>query len=180
MCLSINAEDVGFIKSELVDHDIKITNDTYPIRQQPFKIPFAKDQVVKECVAKMLKIVIIEETNGKWASPIVLVKKAGGSKRFCVDYRKVNAITIKDSFPMPSVESQLNKLNGWKLFTFLYFTSGYWQIKLSAREKQISLFICHLGFSLSASCYLVYVILVRPSKGQWKCCSKELNRRQHT
>ena len=93
----------------------------------------------------MLKMGVIEETNGEWASPIVLVKKADGSERFCVDYRKVNAITIKDSFPMPSVESKLNKLNGCKLFTLLDCTSGYWQIKLSERAKQISSFICHLG-----------------------------------
>ena len=60
----------------------------------------------------MLKMDIIEETNGEWVAPIVLIKKTDGSERFCLEYRKVNAIMINDSFPMPSVESKLNKLNG--------------------------------------------------------------------
>ena len=145
MCFSRNDEDIGSIKSELGDHDIKITNDTYPIRQRPYKLPFAKEQVVEECVAKMLKMGIIEETNDEWASPIVLFKKADGSERFCVDFRKVNAIAIKASFPSTSVESKLNKLNGCKLFTLLDCTSGYWQIELSERAKLISSFICHWG-----------------------------------
>ena len=125
MCFSRNDEDIESIKSELGDHDIKITNDTYPIRQLPYKISFAKEQVLDECVAKMIKMGLIVETNGEWASPIVLVKKADESERFGEDYSKVNAITINVSFPMPSVESKLNKLNGCKLLCLLDCTSGF-------------------------------------------------------
>lgn len=75
----------------------------------------------------------------------MLVKKPDGSERFCVDYRKVNASTVKDCFPMPSIESKMNKLHGCRFFTLLDCTSGFWQIKLSERAKQIYAFICHKG-----------------------------------
>ena len=62
-----------------------------------------------------------------------------------VDYRKVNNVTLKDSFPMPNIEKRLNKLHGSKFFTSFDCTSGYWQIKLSDIAKQITSFICSLG-----------------------------------
>jgi hypothetical protein len=69
---------------------------------------------------------IIEPSDSDWSSPIVLVKKSDGSERFCFDYRKLNNITIKDKYPMPSIESKLNKLYGTKYFTSLDCISGYW------------------------------------------------------
>ena len=116
-------------------HDFRVTDNT-PIKQRAYRTPFAKEQVVNESVDKMLKMNIVEPTESGWASPIVLVKKQDGSERFCVDYRKLNAVTIKDRFPMPSIESKLNKLYGSKYFTSLDCTSGYWQIKLSERAKK--------------------------------------------
>ncbi|CAF0859482.1 unnamed protein product [Brachionus calyciflorus] len=141
---SKNDEDIGTVPENFGVHDIELSENK-PIRQRPYPIPYAKEQVVKECVEKMLKMNIIEPTNSSWASPIVLVKKPDGSERFCVDYRKVNGVTLKDSFPMPNIENRLNKLHGSKFFTSLDCISGYWQIKLSERAKQISSFICSLG-----------------------------------
>jgi hypothetical protein len=76
----------------------------------------------------MLKMNIIEASDSDWATPIVLVRKPDGSERFCVDYRKLNAVNIKDSYPMPHVESKLNKLHGCQFFTSPDCISGYWQI----------------------------------------------------
>lgn len=81
----------------------------------------------------MLKMRVIEISNSEWASKIVLVKKPDGSESFCVDYRKVNNVTIKDSFPMPNIESKLNKLYGSKFFSSLDCASGYWQ--MSKKQK---------------------------------------------
>jgi hypothetical protein len=143
-CFSKNDEDIGMVADIYGQHDIELS-DEKPIKQRPYVIPYAKEQVVKECVEKILKMDIIEPSNSNWASPIVLVKKPDGSERFCVDYRKVNAVTIKDSFPMPNIENRLNKLHGSRFFTSLDCISGYWQIKLTERAKLISAFICSLG-----------------------------------
>jgi len=144
MCFSRNESDIGTVNEEYGTHDI-ILNNEKPIKQRAYTIPYAKEQVVNDCVTKMLNMGIIEPSNGEWSSPIVLVKKADGSERFCVDYRKVNAVTVKDCFPMPSIESKLNKLSGCKYFTLLDCTSGYWMIKLSERAKKICAFICTKG-----------------------------------
>lgn len=101
--------------------------------------------MVEEYVEKMIDMKIIEPVSSNWASPIVLVKKPDGSERFFVDYWKVYEVTIKDSFPMPSVESKMNKLYGCKLFSSVDCTSVYWQIKLSEKGKQITAFVCHKG-----------------------------------
>lgn len=116
MCFSKNEEDVGAVSENFGKYDILFMNDK-PIKQRPYTIPHAKQKAVDDCIDKMLKMNIIEPLNSEWASPIVLVKKQDGKDRFCVDYRKVNEITIKDSFPMPNVEEKLNKLHGCNLFT---------------------------------------------------------------
>lgn len=144
MVFSRDDGDIGRVKKEYGVHDIKITNEI-PIKQRPYNTPYAKEAIVNESVQKMLQFGIIEPTDSDWASPIVLVKKPDGSERFCVDYRKLNAVTIKDCFPMPSIESKLNKLHGCKFFTSLDCTSGYWQISLSERAKKLVAFVCNKG-----------------------------------
>jgi hypothetical protein len=117
-------EDIGRIPDAYGTHEIHITSDV-PIKQRPYNTPQAKEKIVKESLEKMLKMNIIEASDSDWASPIVLVRKPDGSERFCVDYRKLNAVTVKDSYPMPHVESKLNKLHGCKFFTSLDCISGY-------------------------------------------------------
>jgi hypothetical protein len=144
MVFSRSDEDIGKVNPEFGQHDIKLTNDS-PIKQRPYRTPFAKEAIIKESIDKMQKMGIVENSDSDWASPIVLVKKSDGSERFCVDYRKLNEITVKDRFPMPSIESKLNKLHGCRYFTSLDCTSGYWQISVSERAKQLIAFASTQG-----------------------------------
>ncbi|KZS06381.1 Uncharacterized protein APZ42_030182 [Daphnia magna] len=74
-------------------------------------------------------------------APVVLVEKKYKSLRFCVDYRKLNSVTIKDSFPLPRIDTTLDQLHGKKFFTTLDLASGYWQIELEESAKEKTAFI---------------------------------------
>jgi hypothetical protein len=60
---------------------------------------------------------VIEESEGPWSSPVVLVRKKNGVLRFCVDYRKLNNVTKKDCFPLPKIDDTLDTLAGAKWFS---------------------------------------------------------------
>ena len=91
----------------------------------------------------MLEIGAIRCSNSPWASPVVLVRKKDGSLRFCIDLRKLNALTAKDAYSLPCIEDALDSLNGACIFTSLDLKSGYWQVKLD--DKSISLMAFTVG-----------------------------------
>eukprot|EP00644_Phytophthora_capsici_P019129 jgi/Phyca11/133501/e_gw1.514.1.1 len=70
------------------------------------------DAIVEENVQKMLAAGVIEEGNGAWGFPVVLVRKKDGEVRFCVDYRALNKITRKDVYPLPRIDETLEALGG--------------------------------------------------------------------
>ena len=84
----------------------------------------------------MLKRDIIQPSSSPWSSPIVLVRKKDGSLRFCVDYRKVNAVTKKDAYPLPRVDETLDTLSGSQWFSTLDLLSGYWQVEMSPTDRE--------------------------------------------
>ncbi|GBM00489.1 Transposon Ty3-G Gag-Pol polyprotein, partial [Araneus ventricosus] len=121
------------------------TGNHPPIKQYPRRLPLAKKEEVERLVKEMVDNGIIEESSGPWASPIVLVKKKDGSTRFCVDYRKLNEITIKDSYPLPRIDDTLDALNGSQWFSTLDLKSGYWQVEIQPEDKEKTAFTTGQG-----------------------------------
>ncbi|GBM89895.1 Retrovirus-related Pol polyprotein from transposon 412 [Araneus ventricosus] len=105
-------------RCNMTQHRINTCNHP-PIKQYPRRFPLAKKEEAERLVKEMVDNGIIEESSGPWALPIVLVKKKAGSTRFCVDYRKLNEITIKDSYPLPRIDDTLDALNGSQWFSTL-------------------------------------------------------------
>ena len=79
---------------------------------------------------------MIEKSQSDWALPVVIVRKEDNSNSFCIDYRKLNRIALKDSYPMPLIEENLECLKGRKFFTSLDLISGYWQIIIDPAARK--------------------------------------------
>ncbi|CAM5168724.1 unnamed protein product [Eretmochelys imbricata] len=103
-----------------------------PIRCSPFRVTGKTAQDLEREVRDMLVLGVIQPSASPWASPVVLVPKKDGSIRFCVDYRKLNAITVSDAYPMPRPDELLDKLGGVRYLSTMDFTKGYWQVPLDA------------------------------------------------
>ena len=111
--------------TDAVVHDID-TGSTRPIRCNPRKLSLKKIKIQQELVDKMLEDGQIEPSDSAWSAPTVLVTKKDGSTRFCLDYRRLNARTKKDAFPLPRIDDSLNSLSGQAWFSTLDLASGYW------------------------------------------------------
>jgi len=88
---------------------------------------------------------LIEPAHGAWSSPVVLVKKKDGRSRFCVDYRKLNSVTIQDAYPLSRIDESLDSLAGSRYFSTLDLLSGYWQVPRSLDAQDKTAFITHDG-----------------------------------
>uniref|UniRef100_K7EZI4 ribonuclease H n=1 Tax=Pelodiscus sinensis TaxID=13735 RepID=K7EZI4_PELSI len=101
--------------------------------------------VVEREVHTMLELGVIERSRSEWRSPIVLVPKPDGSLRFCIDFRKVNAISKFDAYPMPRTDELLERLGKAKFITTLDLTKGYWQIPLDRESQEKTAFTTPSG-----------------------------------
>ena len=116
-----------------------------PIRQQPRRLPLAKVDVAHEAIKEMHEQGIIEPSTSPWAAPIVLVKKKDGTNRFCVDYRKLNEVTKKDSYPLPRIDTTLDALAGSTWFSTLDMKRGYWQVDVNKADREKTAFSAGYG-----------------------------------
>ncbi|XP_062530656.1 uncharacterized protein LOC119630752 [Bombyx mori] len=111
------------------------TGDHPPIAVPPYRITPARKEVMRAELDKMLAEDVIEECESAWSAPCVLVPKPNGTYRFCVDYRKLNAVTKTDSYPMPRIDELLQSTNGGCVMSSLDLRSGYWQVQTLDRDK---------------------------------------------
>ncbi len=134
---STGPHDLGC--TDRVKHRIN-TGGAAPIRQPPRRLPLMKKQEAEKIVQDMQEQGVIEPSSSPWSSPVVLVRKKDGSSRFCVDYRKLNDVTHKDSYPLPRIDDTLEALAGSSLFSTLDLKSGYWQVQVEERDREKTAF----------------------------------------
>ena len=117
-------------RTSAVQHDI-VTTDARPVRCGARWLAPAGLRKEQTCVREMLEGGQIEPSDCPWASPVVLVTKKDRSTRFCVDYRRLNALTTKDAYPLPRIDDSLRLLGNQQWFSTMDLASGYWQVYVS-------------------------------------------------
>ncbi|XP_026400203.1 uncharacterized protein LOC113296079 [Papaver somniferum] len=100
-----------------LDHTIPLKPNSTPVNQRPYKCPYVQKSVIEDLIQDMLHQGIIQPSHDPFASPILLVKKKDNNWIFCVDYRILNDIIIKDKFPIPIIDELLDELHGVAVFT---------------------------------------------------------------
>ena len=124
--------------TDLVTHEIE-TGGNRPIRQGLRPQPLAMIPAIDQHLEEMLGQGLIEPSKSEWASNVVMVKKKHGTLRFCVDYRKLNSVTVKDDYPLPRIDACLDTLAGSQWFSMFDLRAGYHQVKLHPDLREINI-----------------------------------------
>eukprot|EP00171_Calliarthron_tuberculosum_P008750 IDg8750t1 len=134
---------LGAIKA--TQHHIELEPATRPVRQYPYRTGHHSRDFVAGEVDKMLRERIIQSLQVEWAAPVVLAPKVDGSLRMCIDYRRLNAVTKRDAYPLPRMDDCLDSLGNAKVFSAIDANWGYWQIPMVSESVSQTAFTCHKG-----------------------------------
>lgn len=131
--------------TNVVTHTINTGNSTPIKHAHARRLPYAFRDEADRQIKEMLAQGIIRPSTSPWSNPIVLVKKRSGELRFCVDYRKLNQVTLNDSHPIPNIADILDSLGEATYFSTLDLRSGYWQISVDPGDRSKTAFVTSSG-----------------------------------
>lgn len=127
-------------QTNVVKHDIEV-HDHPPIKQNAYRVNPTKRNIIESELKYLVENGLAVPSSSAWSSPCLLVPKPDGTHRFCTDYRKVNAITKPDSFPLPLMEDCVDNVGSAQFVTKLDLLKGYWQVPLTERAAEIAAFV---------------------------------------
>ena len=135
----LEKQDMGHTKA--AEHKIVLKDpDTPPFKERFRRIPPPQLDEVRDHLKLMLDAGVIRPSNSPWCNAVVLVRKKDGSLRFCIDFRRLNSLTVKDSYPLPRICETLESLAGAGLYSTFDMNSGFWQVPMSKESKQYTAF----------------------------------------
>lgn len=138
-----NNDTIGY--THLISHKIVIEENKQPISHRPYRLSPVKSEYLQKELNKYCKLGVISPSNSPWAAPVILVKKKNGEYRMVIDYRKLNAITKKDSYPLPRIDDLLDTLGKAKIFSALDMRSGFHQVPMEENSKELTAFTTKYG-----------------------------------
>lgn len=137
-CFAFSAKELGCVTN--TEMNIKL-NDTTPVVYRPYRLSHSERKVVRDMVQELEDSGIVKESSSDYASPVILVRKKTGDYRLCVDFRALNKKTVKEHYPLPRIDDQLDSLSGHKYYTSLDLASGYYQIPMAETSKHLTAFV---------------------------------------
>ncbi len=121
------------------------TGDSPPIRQSPYSVPLGLRDEVKKELDGLLECGVIERSMSCWSSPLVPVKKAGGGIRLCVDYRRLNELTLKEPYYIPGLEEMLERVGSGRVLSKVDLAKGFHQVEVVSKDREKTSFVCPFG-----------------------------------
>ena len=131
-------------RTQVTEHSLH-TEGERPVRLRPYRLPYVYRRTVEKELNEMLKEGVISRSTSEWAAPVVLITKKNGELRFCVDYRRLNAISSMDSYPMPRADEMIDQLGRARFISTLDLSRGYWQVPMSVESRKKTAFITPYG-----------------------------------
>ena len=135
--------DLGCFRE--ITHRIDLYQDARPVRQALRRVPLGFEGEEEANLKTLLKTGVIQESNSEWASAPVLIRKRDGSVRYCIDFRVLNSLTVKDAFGIPSISQCLDQLEGCTMYSCLDLASGYHQIMVAEEDRHKTAFVTKYG-----------------------------------
>lgn len=141
-CFHLKGDSLSFC--DAVMHKLPVIPGTAPINVRPYRLPMSQREEIQKQIDKMLKENIIQPSKSAWNAPLLIVpkKSSDGTKkwRVVVDFRKINDVTISDSFPLPNITDILDQLGDSKYFSTLDLASGYHQVLMDPSDREKTAF----------------------------------------
>ena len=144
--------------TDITEHDIELL-DHKPFKERFRHIAPPLVEEVRQHIQEMLDGGAIHPSQSPWCNAVVLVRKKDGSLHFCINFRRLNAKTKKDSYPLPRMQETMESMVGSRYFSCMDLKSGFWQVKMSEKACQYTAFtweawacmsssICHMGCAM--------------------------------
>ena len=130
---TFSKHEFDFGLTSLIEHEIDVGNSK-PIKHPPRRVPVAFATEGENVIKQLEQQGVIRKSSSPWVSPICLVRKRSGKIRPCVDYRRLNAVTIKDAFPLPRINDCLDAVAGAELFSSLDLTCSFHQVPIKKED----------------------------------------------
>ena len=141
---TFSSHDLDIGKFTGLKHRI-LTREERPVTSGLRRTPLGFEGEEENHLDQMLAAGVIRPSQSEWSSAPVLIRKKDGSMRWCIDYRKLNDVTVKDVFPLPLIKDCLDTLSGTEFFSTLDLSWGYWQIAMDERDQHKTAFITRYG-----------------------------------